>query len=199
MRPDVIALTHALRRIVTFPKRLQQLLVGDFSRIEHHQHRFGLTGTARTHLLVGGVGGMAAGIAHRSGIDAIAEFPEFALRAPETAEPEHRLLQTLRVGRLQLTAVDEMADSARDRPSPARQRLGCARQCCGFAHKQHGYLPGGTSVEWLQIMRPLTACRKARSGTIPDPPPECLGTSYQRHNICLYVGCQSPVTSDDQT
>src|SRR5258706_9233107 len=147
LRPDIIALAHALRRVVTFQKRLQQLVVGDFPGIEHHQHRFGMTGTAGTHLLVGGVGGMAAGVAHRRGINAIAEFPELALRAPETAEPEHRLLQALRIGRLQPTAVDEMADSGGDRRSPARQRLGCARQCSGFAHEQHGYLPGGTSVE----------------------------------------------------
>ena len=127
MRPDVIALTHALRRIMTFPKRLQQLVIGDLPGIEHHQHRFGMTGTARTHLLVSGVCGVAASVAHSGGIDAIAKFPELALGAPETAEPEHRLVQALRIGRLQLTAIDEMADSGGNRRGPARQRLGCAR------------------------------------------------------------------------
>src|SRR6266446_2798193 len=100
-----------------------------------------MTGTARTHLLIGGIGGMAASIAHGGGINAIAEFPELALRAPETAEPEHRLLQALRIGRLQLTVADKMAGSGGDRRSPTRQRLGCARQCSGFAHEQHGFLP----------------------------------------------------------
>src|SRR6266478_3083673 len=85
LRPDVIALTHALRRVVTFPKCLQQLLVGDFPGIEHNQHRFGMTGTARTHLLVSRVCGVAASVAHSGGIDTIAKFPEFALSAPETA------------------------------------------------------------------------------------------------------------------
>src|SRR5437660_4593216 len=108
--PAIIPLAHALRGIVTFPTRLQQLRVGDFPGVEHHQHRFGMTGAARAHLLVSGVSGMAAGIPHRGGMNAVAEFPEFALRAPETAEPEHRLLQALRIRRLQRTAVDEMAD-----------------------------------------------------------------------------------------
>src|SRR5258705_5149688 len=111
---------------------------------------------------------MTAGVAHGRGINAIAEFPELALRSPETAEPEHRLLQALRIGRLQLTAVDEMADSSGDRRGPAGQRLGCARQCRGFAHKQHGYLPGGTSAELRRAShhRPLTAPRKTAPGPL---------------------------------
>src|SRR5260370_40348324 len=90
---------------------------------------------------------MAAAVSHACAINAIAKYPEIPSRPAETAEPEHRLLQALRIGRLQLTAVDEMADSGRDRRSPARQRLGCARPGSGFAHEQHGYLPGGTSLE----------------------------------------------------
>src|ERR1019366_10189526 len=144
---DVIALAHALRRVVTFPERLQQLIVGDLPGIEHHQHRFGMAGAARTNLLVSGVLGMAAGVAHGGGIDAIAEFPEFTLRAPETAEPEHRLLQTCGIGRPQLASVHEMGCCSRDRLRTARQRLGRARQCSGFAHEQHGSPPGGNAFE----------------------------------------------------
>src|SRR5260370_9603735 len=81
---NVVALTHALRRVVTFPKRLQELLVRDFLRIESHQHRFGMTGAARTDLLVSGVFGTTAGVAHGGSIDTVAAgFPEFTLRAPE--------------------------------------------------------------------------------------------------------------------
>src|SRR6266403_6145038 len=163
---DVIALTHALRRVVTFPKRLQELVVRDFLRIEHHQHRFGMTGAARTDLLVSGVFGVTAGVAHGGGIDAIAEFPKLTLRAPETAEPERRLLQACRIRRLQLTAVHEMPRCSRDRVLAARQRLGYARQCSGFAHEQHGLPPGGMSVEKepLRITGPRTAeCRKRTS------------------------------------
>ena len=52
---------------------------------------------------------MTAGVAHGGAIDAIAELPELAFRAPEAAEPEHRLLQTLRIRRLQPMTVHEMA------------------------------------------------------------------------------------------
>src|SRR6266478_7281103 len=102
-----------------------------------------MTGTARTYLLIGGVGGMAASIAHGGGINAIAEFPELALRAPEAAEPEHRLLQTCGIGRLQSMAIHEMAGGGRDRLGTARQRLGCVRQCRGLAHEKHGLPPSG--------------------------------------------------------
>src|SRR6516165_2225989 len=42
LRADVVALTHALRRVVVLPERLQQALIGDLLRIEHHQHHFGV-------------------------------------------------------------------------------------------------------------------------------------------------------------
>ena len=45
---------------------------------------------------------MAAGIADRGGEDAFAQLPEFALRTPETTEPEHGLLETFGIWRLQL-------------------------------------------------------------------------------------------------
>src|ERR1700756_372810 len=44
LRADVVALTHALGRIVAFPERLQETLVGDLLRIEHHKHHFGVAG-----------------------------------------------------------------------------------------------------------------------------------------------------------
>jgi len=70
---------------------------------------------------------MTAGVAYGGGIDAIAEFPEFTFRAPEAAEPEHRLLHACGIRRLQLMAVHEMACCGGDRVRTARQRLGCAR------------------------------------------------------------------------
>ena len=124
---DVIALTHSLGRVVAFPEGLEQLIVGDLLGVEYHQHRFGMAGTAGAHLLVGRVGGMTAGVTNRSGKDALAELPEFSLRAPEAAQPEHRLLQTLRIRRLQLTPVYEMTLGSGDRMRTARQRFGGAR------------------------------------------------------------------------
>src|SRR5205814_9441629 len=102
-----------------------------------------MAGAARTNLLVGWVRGMTARIAHRGGVDAIAEFPEFTFRAPEAAKPEHRLLQTCGIRRLRSMAIHEMAGSGRDRLGTARQRLGRARQCRGLAHEQHGLPPSG--------------------------------------------------------
>ena len=84
-----------------FPERLQELLVGDILRIEHHQHHFGMTGAARD-LFIGRIGRMSAGIADGGRMDAVTEFPELALCAPETAQSEHRLLEAGRIGRLQL-------------------------------------------------------------------------------------------------
>src|SRR3984957_11912219 len=49
---DVVALAHPLGRVVALPENLQQPVVGDFLRIEHHKHRFGMSGAARTDLLV---------------------------------------------------------------------------------------------------------------------------------------------------
>src|SRR6202035_5340737 len=65
---DVVALAHALGRVVTFPERLEQLVVRDLPGIEHHQHRFGMAGAARTTLLVSRVPGMAAGVADGGGV-----------------------------------------------------------------------------------------------------------------------------------
>src|SRR6185312_9070570 len=139
---DVIALTHPLRRVVAFPKRLQQLIVRYLLGIEYHEYHLGMTGAARAHFFISRVGGMTSGIARGGRKDIVAEFPEFALGSPETAEAEHRLLQACRIRRLQLAAIDEMACRRRDRLGSARQRLSGAGQCSGLAHEQHGLPPG---------------------------------------------------------
>src|SRR5947199_180446 len=52
-----------------------------------------MAGATRANFLIRGVLGVAPGIANGGGGYAIAEFPELALGAPETAKTEHRLLQ----------------------------------------------------------------------------------------------------------
>src|SRR6266508_6800662 len=101
---------------------------------------------------------MPAGITDSGRIDAVTEFPELALCAPETAEAEHRLLKAGWIGRLQLAAVDEMRGGGRYRVGTARQRFGCTRQRRGLAHEQHGVPPGRTSADataesagWISI------------------------------------------------
>src|SRR5258705_11372685 len=83
---DIVALAHALRRVVIFPERLQELLVGDLLRIEHDQHHFGMTGAARTDLFVARIERMSAAIADGGRMDTFTAFPETALTAPGTAE-----------------------------------------------------------------------------------------------------------------
>src|SRR5262245_17087688 len=101
--PDVVALAHALGRIVVLPEDAQHLLVAGLGRVEHDEDGLGVPGAPRADLLVGGVGRDATGVAHRGGVDAIG-LPELALRTPEAAHPEHGLLQPLGEGRMQRMA-----------------------------------------------------------------------------------------------
>ena len=52
----VMALSHALGRIVALPKHLQQLLIPHRSWLEHDQDGFSVTSHAGAHLAIGGVG-----------------------------------------------------------------------------------------------------------------------------------------------
>ena len=46
LRADVVALAHALRRVVALPEDAQQLVVTDALRVEDDQHDLGVTGQA---------------------------------------------------------------------------------------------------------------------------------------------------------
>src|SRR3974390_439926 len=78
LRTHVIALTHALGRVVTFPKRLQQLIVRNPFRIEHDEHDFGMPGASRADFFVSWIFGVAARISRSRRVDGIAKLPEFA-------------------------------------------------------------------------------------------------------------------------
>ena len=69
---------------------------------------------------------VAAGIADRGDVDALARLPEFALRAPEAADAEQHLLGPERKGRVERVAVDEMA-ARRAGPASARSGIGPRR------------------------------------------------------------------------
>src|SRR5690606_18256762 len=56
---------------------------------------------------IGGIRRVPAGVTHGRG-DHAGYLPEFALRAPETAESEHRLLEPIGGGLFDLAAVDEV-------------------------------------------------------------------------------------------
>src|ERR1700688_4456770 len=89
LRADVVALAHALGRVVVLPKGFQELLVGDFLRIVDDEHDFVVAGPPAAHLVISGIRRMAAGIADGGYVDAVAELPELALCTPEAAEPKH--------------------------------------------------------------------------------------------------------------
>src|SRR6185312_14714687 len=108
LRADIVALAHALGRVMIFPERLQQPLVRDFLWIVDHQHDLVVAGTAAANFLVGRIGREAASITDRGDIYGVAKLPELALRAPEAAKSEHRHRQPLRIWPFEPTAVDEM-------------------------------------------------------------------------------------------
>src|SRR5271167_4089502 len=89
--PDVVALAHALGRVMALPEQLEQCLVAREFRIIDDEHGFGVATAAAAHLFVGRVRGGPAGVADRGDPDA-RRFPEHPLRTPKAAEPEDSLL-----------------------------------------------------------------------------------------------------------
>src|SRR5206468_4896834 len=87
LRADVVALAHALRRVVTFPEDAEQLVVARLFRPEHDEHDLGMPGAARADLLVRGVRGHASCVADGGRVDP-RELPEELLRPPEATHPE---------------------------------------------------------------------------------------------------------------
>src|SRR5262249_55554811 len=96
LRAHVVALAHALGRIVVFPERLEQLLVRDLLRVIDHQNHLVVPGAAGANLLVRRVGRVATGVADGGDVNAITQFPELAFCSPATAPAEHRRLESLR-------------------------------------------------------------------------------------------------------
>src|SRR5262249_16741940 len=140
LRADVVALTHALRRIVVLPEGLQQAFIGDLARIVDHHHHLIVAGAPGADLLVGRIGRVTGRIARRSDVDALTQLPEFALGAPEAAHAEHGFRIALRIGAFQRVAVDEVATRRRDRAVSARQGVGGVGYFELLAQAEHGGL-----------------------------------------------------------
>src|ERR1051326_3261571 len=79
LRADVVALAHALGRVVVLPERLEQPLVGDSARVENHQHDLVVPGAPVADSLAGRIGGDPAGLAGRRDEYILAELPKLAL------------------------------------------------------------------------------------------------------------------------
>ena len=121
LRPDVVALAHALRRVVSFEEGGQQRLITHDRRIEDHQHHFGVPSAATADLVVGGVRREAPGVANCSCVHA-RQRPELALGTPETAHAEDGLLEPIREGWRDLGSEHEMRRPDRHRLVPTRER-----------------------------------------------------------------------------
>src|SRR5258708_164743 len=115
LRAHVVALAHALGRIVILPERFAQPLIGYVVRVIDHEHHLVVTGAAGANLLVSWISRIAAGIADSSDVNAFAQFPKLALGAPEAAHPEHCHFEARRVWPLQRPVKDAMLPRGRNR------------------------------------------------------------------------------------
>src|SRR5262252_7400860 len=115
LRAHVVALAHALGRIVVFPECLEQLLVRDLLWVIDHQNHLVVPGAAGANLLVRWVGRVATGVADGGDVNAITQFPKLAFGSPEAAHAEHRGLEALGIWPLERSVQYEMLARGRDR------------------------------------------------------------------------------------
>src|SRR5258708_5597204 len=85
---DVVPLPHALRGVVAFPERLEQRVVGDLLRVEHHEHGLVVPGHPRADFAIGRVRRDARRVPDGGRVNT-RQLPELLLGAPETSETEH--------------------------------------------------------------------------------------------------------------
>ena len=123
LRADVIALPHALRRVVALPEGFQQNLKGDSCGIERHQHHFVMAGAPGAHFLISGVWREPAAIARRCGVNGCTQLPELAFRAPKTTQTENCGLRARRPWRMKAGARNVMGLGRDDGLWPAGQSL----------------------------------------------------------------------------
>ena len=146
---------------MSLPEVLQQLGVADLRGIEHHQHRFRMTRLAATHFLVGGVGGMASGIAGRRG-EYPGQLPEQALHAPETAHAKYRLLQVCGERLGQRVAIDVVRGGYRHWLRPAGQRRiggGDSAFLANVEQAHRRYLVAAQAPVYCPSPRPCSRCK----------------------------------------
>src|SRR5690606_36699596 len=78
----IIALPHALGRVMLFPEGPEQPVEADYTRVINHFDRFGMTGSPRTDFFIGRIWRHSSLIAG-GGHDHARQLPEQPLRAPE--------------------------------------------------------------------------------------------------------------------
>src|SRR4026208_2063357 len=106
LRPDVVALAHALCRVMGFPERAKQLFVAGLRRVINDTHYFVVPRAPGAHLFICRVRSQSTRVTDGGAVDT-RQVPEELLGAPETAEPEHRGLEARRIGRLEAVPGEE--------------------------------------------------------------------------------------------
>ena len=119
---DVVALAHALRRVVDLPERLEEIVVGDLGGVERDQDGLRVAGAAGADLVVGRVRRRPTLVADGRRVHA-GQRPEGTLGAPEAAEAEVGDLDPLRERRGQRGAQNRVDGGHRHRGVATRQRV----------------------------------------------------------------------------
>src|SRR3954453_15443051 len=138
LRPAVIALTHALRRVVVLPEDLEQILVADLRGIEDHADRLRVARLAGAGLAIGRVAGGTAlvtdGRRPHAGL-----LPVRLLLAPEAAERKLRDLEAVGVRTGDGCAEDGVVAGLHDRFGATGQGLGRGWDRLGLVREElHG-------------------------------------------------------------
>jgi hypothetical protein len=164
LRAGIVALAHALRRVVRFPEHLEEVAIGHHVGLKDHHHRLGMAGHAAAHLLIGGIGRDPSHVAHRGDPNA-RNLPEPSLGAPVAAEREIGDVATRRVGAVKRTAGHDVTLRSGDRPVAARQGLGGIGKLERLAAEQtHGRAPLRQISLVLLIWRGSGARTRAKWG-----------------------------------
>src|SRR5215475_10249298 len=164
---DVVALPHALSRVMTLPEDLQQGLVGNFLRVEHHQDDLIVASLAGTNFLIGGIWREPARVADRRDVNPVPQFPEFPLSAPEATQAEDRAIKAFRIRPLEWAAIDKMARRRGDRFLAAGQRRSGARHLKLFLEREHPDLLVNLAAVLRLRYKPWRAVSHAFAGSQP--------------------------------
>ena len=107
LRAAIVALAHALGRIMAFPKDLQQRLISHTRRIKYYANHFVVSGFSAANLFIGRIWRIAGRIAHHGHPNPV-DAPKHPLHSPKAAHAKHRLLQPRFWHGLQGTACYKM-------------------------------------------------------------------------------------------
>ncbi len=117
LRTDIVALPVQLRRIVSLPKSDEQISIRNKSRVEQHQHNFGVTRPPAAHLPIGSVWRSSARISGR-GHPSSLDLPELALGTPKATHSKTGGFHILRIWWVQAATTDRMGHCDKDRFLP---------------------------------------------------------------------------------